>query len=88
MLHTWVTTRFHKLNDKLNCVCCPLVAVEKVDAMLSTEGAWSSQYKDITDVDELKAPDCAETFMTLLLVITGIDTNSSSDLILLVKTCF
>lgn len=64
------------------------MAVEKVDAMLSTEGAWSSQYKDITDVDELKAPDCAETFMTLLLVITGIDTNSSSDLILLVKTCF
>ncbi|KAG9280328.1 RAD50-interacting protein 1 [Astyanax mexicanus] len=46
------------------------MAVEKVDAMLSTEGAWSSQYKDITDIDELKAPDCAETFMTLLLVIT------------------
>ncbi|KTG47582.1 hypothetical protein cypCar_00019461 [Cyprinus carpio] len=47
------------------------MAVEKVDAMLSAEGAWSSQYKDITDMDELKAPDCAETFMTLLLVITG-----------------
>ncbi|XP_066524631.1 RAD50-interacting protein 1 isoform X1 [Hoplias malabaricus] len=46
------------------------MAVEKVDAMLSAEGAWSSQYKDITDMDELKAPDCAETFMTLLLVIT------------------
>lgn len=75
-------------DDKLNCVCCPIVAVEKVDAMLSAEGAWSSQYKDITDVDELKAPDCAETFMTLLLVITGIDKNSSSDLILIVKTCF
>uniref|UniRef100_A0AAR2JBT6 RAD50-interacting protein 1 n=1 Tax=Pygocentrus nattereri TaxID=42514 RepID=A0AAR2JBT6_PYGNA len=28
------------------------MAVEKVDAMLSTEGAWSSQYKDITDVDD------------------------------------
>lgn len=47
------------------------MALEKVDAMLSAEGAWSSQYKDITDMDELKAPDCAETFMTLLLVITG-----------------
>lgn len=47
--------------------------MEKVDAMLSAEGAWSSQYKDITDMDELKAPDCAETFMTLLLVITGIE---------------
>uniref|UniRef100_A0AAY4BSL6 RAD50-interacting protein 1 n=1 Tax=Denticeps clupeoides TaxID=299321 RepID=A0AAY4BSL6_9TELE len=46
------------------------MAVEKVDAMLSAEGAWSSQYKDVSDVDELKAPDCAETFMTLLLVIT------------------
>lgn len=46
-------------------------AVEKVDAMLSAEGAWSSQYKDISDMDELKAPDCAETFMTLLQVITG-----------------
>ncbi|XP_030631915.1 RAD50-interacting protein 1 [Chanos chanos] len=46
------------------------MAVEKVDAMLSAEGAWTSQYRDITDMDELKAPDCAETFMTLLLVIT------------------
>ncbi|KAL4625057.1 RAD50-interacting protein 1 [Arapaima gigas] len=46
------------------------MALEKVDAMLSAEGAWSSQYRDITDMDELKAPDCAETFMTLLLAIT------------------
>lgn len=46
------------------------MAVEKMDAMLSAEGAWSSQYKDINDMDELKAPDCAETFMTLLQVIT------------------
>lgn len=42
-----------------------------MDAMLSAEGAWSSQYKDISDMDEQKAPDCAETFMTLLQVITG-----------------
>ncbi|XP_056140209.1 RAD50-interacting protein 1 [Lampris incognitus] len=46
------------------------MALEKVDAMLSAEGAWSSQYRDISDIDELKAPECAETFMTLLLVIT------------------
>ncbi|KAL0967195.1 hypothetical protein UPYG_G00249030 [Umbra pygmaea] len=46
------------------------MAIEKVDAMLSAEGAWRSQYRDISDMDELKAPDCAETFMTLLLVIT------------------
>ncbi len=63
--------------EKCNFVCCSLVAVEKVDAMLSAEGAWSSQYKDITDMDELKSPDCAETFMTLLLVITGINNKTN-----------
>lgn len=42
-----------------------------MDSMLSSEAAWASQYKDISDVDEMKFPDCAETFMTLLLVITG-----------------
>ncbi|MEQ2196955.1 hypothetical protein XENOCAPTIV_019178, partial [Xenoophorus captivus] len=46
------------------------MAVEKMDAMLSAEGAWTSQYKDISDMDELKAPECAEIFMTLLQVIT------------------
>ncbi|XP_064417524.1 RAD50-interacting protein 1 isoform X2 [Latimeria chalumnae] len=45
-------------------------ALEKMDSMLSSEAAWTSQYKNISDVDEMKAPDCAETFMTLLLVIT------------------
>lgn len=53
------------------CFSVHTVAVEKMDAMLSAERAWSSQYKDISDVDDLKAPDCAETFMTLLQVITG-----------------
>lgn len=51
--------------------CVYTVAVEKMDAMLSAEEAWNSQYKDISDMDELKAPHCAETFMTLLQVITG-----------------
>ncbi|XP_045649400.1 RAD50-interacting protein 1 isoform X1 [Ursus americanus] len=45
-------------------------ALQKMDSMLSSEAAWISQYKDITDVDDMKVPDCAETFMTLLLVIT------------------
>ncbi|XP_049639157.1 RAD50-interacting protein 1 [Suncus etruscus] len=45
-------------------------ALQKMDSMLSSEAAWISQYKDIADVDEMKVPDCAETFMTLLLVIT------------------
>ncbi|XP_062339516.1 RAD50-interacting protein 1 [Osmerus eperlanus] len=47
------------------------MAVEKVDTMLSADGAWSSQYRDISDMDDMTlTPDCAETFMTLLLVIT------------------
>lgn len=52
-------------------LCQCEVAVEKMDAILSAEEAWNSQYKDISDIDELKAPHCAETFMTLLQVITG-----------------
>ncbi|KAG8439940.1 hypothetical protein GDO86_005924 [Hymenochirus boettgeri] len=46
------------------------LALEKMDSMLSAEASWTSQYKDISDVDEMKVPDSAETFMTLLLVIT------------------
>ncbi|XP_073184593.1 RAD50-interacting protein 1 isoform X2 [Lepidochelys kempii] len=45
-------------------------ALQKMDSILSSEAAWVSQYKDITDVDEMKVPDCAETFTTLLQVIT------------------
>lgn len=54
-------------------------ALQKMDAMLSSEAAWISQYKDITDVDEMKIPDCAETFMTLLLVITDRYKNLPTD---------
>ncbi|KAK7834912.1 hypothetical protein U0070_022883, partial [Myodes glareolus] len=32
-------------------------ALQKMDSMLSSEAAWVSQYKDITDVDEMKVPD-------------------------------
>ncbi|XP_041364407.1 RAD50-interacting protein 1-like [Gigantopelta aegis] len=45
-------------------------ALEKIDAMLSSPTAWLSQYKDIVDVDELKVPECGESFMTLLTTIT------------------
>ena len=48
-----------------------LVAVEKVDAMLSSSIAWQSQYKDISDVDDLKVPESGEAFLTLMLTITG-----------------
>lgn len=63
-----IAGRNHSLIDPCFFV---LVALQKMDSMLSSEAAWVSQYKDITDVDEMKVPDCAEVFMTLLLVITG-----------------
>ena len=50
---------------------CFTVALEKIDMMLSSPTAWLSQYKDIVDVDELKVPECGESFMTLLTTITG-----------------
>ncbi|XP_071948017.1 RAD50-interacting protein 1-like [Antedon mediterranea] len=45
-------------------------AVEKIDALLSDPDAWRCQYKDINDGDDLKVPQCAESFVTLLSVIT------------------
>ncbi|KAF3859461.1 hypothetical protein F7725_021860 [Dissostichus mawsoni] len=69
ILQKWLTVE-KKMKARYNSELLCAVAVEKMDAMLSSEGAWSSQYKDISDMDELKAPDCAETFMTLLQVIT------------------
>ncbi|XP_070580995.1 RAD50-interacting protein 1-like isoform X1 [Ptychodera flava] len=45
-------------------------ATEKIESLMSSQNAWTSQYKDISDVDELKVPECGENFMTLLIVIT------------------
>lgn len=45
-------------------------AMKKVDAMMSSPTAWQSHYRDIADVDELKVPECGESFMTLMLTIT------------------
>ena len=39
--------------------------------MLSSSIAWQSQYKDISDVDDLKVPESGEAFLTLMLTITG-----------------
>ena len=47
------------------------VAQEKMDSILSSPSAWQSQYSDMTDLDGNKVPDCAESFTTLLLTITG-----------------
>lgn len=50
---------------------CIAGALQKMDSMLSSPTAWNSQYKDITDVDDLKVSECGESFMMLLLTITG-----------------
>jgi len=48
------------------------VALEKMDAMLSSPTAWRSQYRDVLDADDLKVSECGEAFMTLLTTITGL----------------
>ncbi|XP_078690910.1 RAD50-interacting protein 1-like isoform X1 [Branchiostoma floridae x Branchiostoma belcheri] len=45
-------------------------AVEKMDLLFSSETAWTSQYGDIEDVDDMKTGECAEGFMTLMLALT------------------
>ncbi|CAL1527454.1 unnamed protein product [Lymnaea stagnalis] len=45
-------------------------AMQKIEQMLQSPSCWESQYKDIADLDEVKVPECAESFMTLLHTIT------------------
>uniref|UniRef100_A0A0B6ZWY6 RAD50-interacting protein 1 n=1 Tax=Arion vulgaris TaxID=1028688 RepID=A0A0B6ZWY6_9EUPU len=45
-------------------------AMQKIEQMLQSPSCWESQYKGITDLDEVKVPECAESFMTLLHTIT------------------
>ncbi|XP_074647667.1 RAD50-interacting protein 1-like [Tubulanus polymorphus] len=45
-------------------------ALEKMDAMLESQTAWESQYRDVGEVDDMKVPECGESFMTLMLTIT------------------
>ncbi|XP_076818312.1 RAD50-interacting protein 1-like isoform X2 [Clavelina lepadiformis] len=49
-----------------------LFAVERLDALLSSDDAWKSKFElsDIDDVDEMKTPECAESFVSMLLAIT------------------
>lgn len=60
-----------------HCIClhlvytCIVVAIEKMDALLSSPTAWESQYKNIADIDTLKVPECGESFITLMSTITG-----------------
>ncbi|XP_038064366.1 RAD50-interacting protein 1-like isoform X2 [Patiria miniata] len=45
-------------------------AVEKIDSLLAAQTAWFPQYRDLEETDDLKVPECVESFMTLMLVIT------------------
>ena len=47
--------------------------------MMSSPTAWESQYRIIADVDDMKVPECGESFMTLMLTMTG---NGTSFLVL------
>lgn len=42
-----------------------------MDTMLSSSTRWQCQYKSITDSVDCKVSECGESFMTLLITITG-----------------
>ena len=52
-------------------------ALEKMDGMLSSLTAWQSQYRGVAvaeagqDSGDLKVPECAEMFVTLMTTILG-----------------
>lgn len=53
--------------------CCFVTdAISNMESVLSSSSAWTPKYKDVGDVDDTCTPECAEGFMTLLSVITGI----------------
>lgn len=47
-------------------------AISNMESLLSSSSAWTLKYKDVGDVDDTRTPECAEGFMTLLSVITGV----------------
>lgn len=52
--------------------CFNIDAVDRLDALLSAEDAWRSHFSgtDADEVDDMKTPQCAESFITMLLTIT------------------
>jgi len=47
-----------------------LGAVERLDALLSSENAWKAQLPTMDESDNMKTPECVEVFITMLLTIT------------------
>jgi len=50
------------------------VALQKMDAMLSSPTRWNCQYQEVADIDELKLSECGEAFMLLISTLTGVFT--------------
>ena len=60
-------------------VCDAVVAVEKMDLILSSASAWRCQYKEVLDVEDMLVPECGESFMMLMQTITGKHCFSAKD---------
>ncbi|XP_028395357.1 RAD50-interacting protein 1-like [Dendronephthya gigantea] len=44
-----------------------MYAMENIQSLLSSDKAWSPRYEDAADVDDLRVPECVETFASLLV---------------------
>ena len=56
-----------------------------MESVLASSSAWTPKYKEVGDVDDTRTPECAESFMTLLTVITG---NVTGDIALMMSVFF
>jgi len=56
-----------------------------MESVLVSSSAWTPKYKEVGDVDDTRTPECAESFMTLLTVITG---NVTGDIALMTSVFF
>jgi hypothetical protein len=56
------------------CICSD--AKENLESLVTSSTAWRGKYQDVGgEVDETRTPECAEGFVTLLTVITGMVNN-------------
>ena len=56
-----------------------------MESVLASSSAWKPKYKEVGDVDDTRTPECAESFMTLLTVITG---NVTRDIVCTIQYKF
>ena len=56
-----------------------------MESVLASSSAWKPKYKEVGDVDDTRTPECAESFMTLLTVITG---NVTGDIVCTIQYKF